>query len=89
LAKYVNTDDGRPREERFHDVSAGIAGLPEEGSTALGVTIWENATAPKKLPSDLFRGQMDAWWEADADGRQALAFIGEMRRSLGVDDRRR
>lgn len=89
MRKYVNTDDGRPREERFQDVFAGNAGLPEEGSTELGVTIWENATAPKKLPPDLFRGQMDAWWEANSDGRQALTFIGERRRNLGVDDRRR
>ena len=43
----------------------------------------------EKLPSDLFRGQMDAWWEADAEGQQALTFIGKRRRSLGVDDRRR
>jgi hypothetical protein len=56
---------------------------------ALGVTVWENAVASKKLPSNLFRGDMDGWWETDGNGEQSLTFIGDRRRALGVDDRRR
>jgi hypothetical protein len=53
-----------------------------------GVTVWENAVATKKLPGDLFKGEMDAWWKV-SPGEQTLAFIGERRRSLEVDDRSR
>jgi hypothetical protein len=49
---------------------------------ALGVTVWENAVAAKRLPKGLFRGEMDAWWEADNIGGQGLTFIGDRRRSL-------
>jgi hypothetical protein len=45
----------------------------------------ENAVAPKKLPKDLFRGKMDAWWEVTDDGQQLPTFIGELRRELQVD----
>jgi hypothetical protein len=88
MRKYVNTDDGRTRYERVQDIHDGIAGLPEDIDTKeTGVTVWENGTAAKNLPRDLFRGEMDAWYEA-LSGEQVLTFVGERRRSLGVDDRR-
>jgi hypothetical protein len=63
--------------------------IPHEyDATALGVTVWENGIAAKKLPTDMFRGEMDAWWECDGTGDQRLIFIGERRRALGVDVRR-
>jgi hypothetical protein len=61
----------------------------EVDATALGVTVWENAVASKKLPSDLFSGDMDAWWETDGMGNQSLTFVGARRRLLGIDDRSR
>jgi hypothetical protein len=88
MRKYMNTDDGRSRAERANDIHQGIAGLPEDiEAKATGITVWENGTAPKKLPQDLFRGEMDAWWEYSS-GEQKLSFIGERRRALGADDRR-
>jgi hypothetical protein len=88
MRKYVHTDDGRTRNERVQDIYDGIAGLPEDTEAKeTGVTVWENAAATKKLPSDLFRGEMDAWYEASSDGHQTLTFCGERRRALGVDDR--
>ena len=58
----------------------------ETRAAKAAVTVWQNAVAPRKLPSDLFKGEMDAWYEC-SDGRQMLTFTGERRRSLGVDDR--
>jgi hypothetical protein len=46
--------------------------MPDENALALGVTVWENAVALRKLPSDLFRGDMDAWWETDGNGRRDI-----------------
>ena len=89
MRKHANTDDGRTRGERLADIVHGDIEMPEEDATALGVTVWENAVASKKLPSDLFRGDMDAWWETDGMGNQNLTFVGERRRLLGVDDRSR
>lgn len=87
MRKYIRTDDGRTRAERGRDVYEGTAGLPEDiEAKETGVTVWENAVAPKKLPGDLFKGEMDAWYEF-SDGHQRLTFAGERRRSLGVDDR--
>ncbi len=88
MRKYMNTDDGRTRRERADDIYHGVAGLPDDVvAKETGVTVWENATATKKVPHDLFRGGMDAWWEY-SDGGQALSYIGDRRRALGVDDRR-
>jgi hypothetical protein len=88
MRKYMNTDDGRSRLERADDVRRGLAGLPDDTEAkATGVTVWENATATKKLPRDLFSGAMDAWW-AYLDGKQELTFIGDRRRALGVEDRK-
>lgn len=89
MRKHVNTDDGRTRGERLADIMRGDIEMPEEDATALGVTIWENAVASRRLPGDLFRGEMDAWWETDGAGTQSLTFIGERRRLLGADDRSR
>jgi hypothetical protein len=89
MRKYLNTDDGRLRNERYAELLRGEIDLPDENEQALGVTDWENAVATRKLPTDMFRGEMDAWWEADGRGEQSLNFIGERRRALGVDDRGR
>ncbi len=88
MRKYIHTDDGRTKRERVQDISDGVAGLLEDfEAKETGVTVWENAVATKRLPCDLFKGKMDAWYEF-SDGRQTLTFVGERRRSLGVDDRR-
>jgi hypothetical protein len=89
MKKHARTDDGRSHGERLADIMRGDIEMPDYEATALGVTVWENAVATKKLPADMFRGEMDAWWEADGKGEQSLTFIGERRRALGVDDRRR
>jgi hypothetical protein len=34
-----------------------------------------NGVAVRKLPNDLFRREMHAWWEADDMGGQNLTFI--------------
>ncbi len=88
MRKYMNTDDGRSRRERADDIHNGLAGLPDDAEAKeAGVTVWENATAAKTLPRDLFRGEMDARWEC-SEGSQELTFVGSRRRALGVDDRR-
>ena len=89
MRKHLNTEDGRTRANRRDDILHGDIEMPDGDAMALGVTVWENGLAEKKLPNDLFRGGMDAWWEADGTGGQSLTFIGEKRRALGVDDRRR
>lgn len=85
MRRYLDTEDGRTRNERLSDIGNGTADLPPEDATELGVTVWENGTAAKRLPTDLFRGPMDAWWAANENGQQKLAFIGEKRRSLRMD----
>lgn len=40
-----------------------------------GVTVWENAYADKRLPNDIFRGQLDQWWTVEKDGQQR-SYIG-------------
>lgn len=88
MRKYMNRDDGRTRAERAQDIREGNAGLPEDiDSKETGVTVWENAVATRKLPGDLFKGEMDAWYEV-SEGHQTLTYSGEQRRALGVDDRR-
>jgi hypothetical protein len=88
MRKYIHTDDGRTSRERADDIYNGVAGLPDDvEAKETGITVWENGTATKKIPHDLFRGEMDAWWESSDDG-QALTFIGERRSALGVDDRK-
>jgi hypothetical protein len=89
MRKHVNTEDGRTRADRRDDILRGDIEMPDGDAIALGVTVWENGVAAKKLPKDLFRGEMDAWWETDDMGGQGLTFIGDLRRALGVDDRRR
>jgi hypothetical protein len=92
MRKHADTNDGCTRGERLADIMRGDIEMPDENAIALGVTVWENAVASRKLPKDLFRffrGDMDAWWETDGTGRQSLTFIGDRRRTLGVDDRRR
>ena len=84
LRRYLNTDDGRSRAERMNDHRSGKVTLPAADATAVGVTVWENAVATRRLPQDLFRGPMDAWWEA-TEGGQRLGYIGKLRRELDID----
>ena len=87
VRKHADTEDGRTRGERIADIMRGDIKMPDEN--AIVVTVWENEVATRKLPSDLFRGDMDAWWETDGTGGQGLTFIGDRRRMLGVDNKRR
>ena len=87
MRKYIHSDDGRSKQERAQDIYDGTAGLPEDTEAKeTGVTVWENSVASRKLPADLFRGEMDAWYEV-SEGHQTLAFSGERRAALGVDVR--
>jgi hypothetical protein len=81
---YIQTDDGRSPEERWDDAFSGRAGISQEPT--LCCTVWENGTAKRRLPQDLFRGPMDAWWTCDEDHRPS--FIGERRLALGIDKQR-
>ncbi len=86
MRKYINTDNGRSKNERLEEIRNGNAALPEDTEAReIGATIWENAVATKKLPQDLFKGPMDAWYEF-SEGHQRLGFIGNRRRELGVDN---
>ena len=85
VRKYMNTEDGRTRHERYLDIHNGEADLPDVDARLPGVTVWENAVASRKLPKDLFRGEMDAWWEVNEDGRQLPTYIGQLRTELQVD----
>ena len=82
--RYLNTNDGRSRAERMYDLQSGKVTLPAADATAVGVTVWENAVAARRVPQDLFRGPMDAWWEATEEG-QRLGYIGQLRRELDID----
>lgn len=84
MRQYVNTDDGMSRAERVRDIQNGQVELPHFGAAVPGVTVWENGVAHRKLPKDLFRGEMDAWWES-SDGHQRLTFVGGRRQSLHID----
>jgi hypothetical protein len=83
--QYIRTDDGRSPEERREDAFSGRAGISQEPT--LCCTVWENGTAKRRLPQDLFRGPMDEWWTCDED-QQGPSFIGERRLALGIDKRR-
>jgi len=85
MRKYINTDNGKSRDERAWDVTNRDVGLPDFEATMIGVSVWENAVAPRKLPKDLFKGDMDVWWEVSPDGRQLPTYIGTKRRELEVD----
>jgi len=80
--RYLNTDNGRSREERWEDIWSDAAGISQEPT--LCVRVWENGTAKRRLPQDLLRGPMDAWWTYDED-RQWQSFIGERLLALSVD----
>lgn len=84
-AAYIDSDDGRSKQERWDDALFGRAGISQEPT--LCCTVWENGAAKRRLPQDLFRGPMDAWWTCDED-RQGPSFIGERRRTLGIDKQR-
>jgi hypothetical protein len=84
--RYISTDDGRSPEARWEDAFSGEAGISQEPT--LCCTVWENGAAKRRLPQDLFRGPMDAWWTCD-DDQQGPSFIGERRFALGIDKRTR
>lgn len=86
MQKYARTEDGRTKAERLADIMSGKVDLGPEDATHVGVTVWENGVSRKKIPRDLFRGPMDAWWEY-GDTHQSLTFVGETRKDLGVDSR--
>jgi hypothetical protein len=67
------------------DITNREIGLPDYEDTMIGVSVWENAVATRKLPKDMFRGEMDVWWEVSPDGRQLPTYIGTKRRELEVD----
>lgn len=79
---YLQADDGRTRDERWDDLCSGRAGFSKYDS--LCVTVWENGTAKRKLPRDIFRGPMDAWWTCEGN-HQCRSFIGERLRSVASD----
>jgi hypothetical protein len=81
-ALYIRTDDGRSSDERWEDALSGRAAISQEPIPC--VTVWENGAAKRRLPQDLFRGPMDAWWTAD-NGLQNLSFIGAKRLALKID----
>jgi hypothetical protein len=82
---YINTDDGRTEAERWDDAFSGRAGISQEPT--LCCTVWENGTVKRRLPQDLFRGPMDAWWTC-AEDHQGPSFIGERRLALGIEKQR-
>jgi hypothetical protein len=50
MRRYLNTEDGRTRQERCLDIQNGEAGLPDESERLPGVTVWENVSADIKYP---------------------------------------
>jgi hypothetical protein len=82
ISFYLNNDDGRSKVERLEEVQNGKVDLDLENVPC--VTVWENGTATRRLPRDLFHGNMDAWWTADG-GEQSLSYVGERRARLRVD----
>lgn len=78
--KYIMTDDGRTKEDRWADILNGTVKFDETPC----VTVWENGTAKRRLPQDIFRGDMDAWWTCD-EGGQTRSFVGRKRLALKVD----
>ncbi|MGO9340246.1 MAG: hypothetical protein ACLPY1_22350 [Terracidiphilus sp.] len=79
---YLKTDDGRSEAERRADLYEGRTSIGEEKTPC--VTVWENSTAKRRLPQDIFRGEMDAWWTCDQEG-QARSFVGKKRLALKID----
>ena len=80
--RYLKTDDGRTEAERNADLYEGRINISEEKTPC--VTVWENGTAKHRLPQDIFRGDMDAWWTCDEEG-QSRSFIGQRRLALKID----
>lgn len=80
--QYVKAEDGRSPAERWSDVAEGRAGIKAEPTPC--VIVWENAVSDRRLPRELFRGEMDAWWTIEG-GFQELSFAGEKRKRLSID----
>jgi len=79
---YLKTGDGRTEAERKADLYEGRINISQDLTPC--VTVWENGTAKRRLPQDIFRGDMDAWWTCDAEG-QARSFVGQRRLALKID----
>ncbi len=79
---YLKMDHGRTEEERRIDLFEGRTNISEALTPC--VTVWENGTARRRLPQDLFRGEMDAWWTCEED-RQERSFVGARRLALNID----
>jgi hypothetical protein len=80
--RYLAIDDGRSKDEKWADIEEGRAEISQEPTPC--VTVWENATAKRRLPQDLFRGEMDAWWTSGQEG-QSLSYVGKKRLALKID----
>jgi hypothetical protein len=79
---YAQTDDGRSEAERWADVYQGNAKINSDSTPC--VTVWENGAAKQRLPQDILRGDMDAWWTCDNE-MQALTYVGHRRLALKID----
>jgi hypothetical protein len=79
---YLNTNDGRTEAERKADLYEGRININQDLTPC--VTVWENGTAKRRLPQDIFRGAMDAWWTCDEEG-QSRSFVGQKRIDLKID----
>jgi hypothetical protein len=78
--QYIMKDDGRTKEERWADILNGTARFSEIPC----VTVWENGTAKRRLPQDIFRGDMDTWWTCGERG-QIRSYAGQERLTLRID----
>jgi hypothetical protein len=80
--QYLKTDDGRTEDERQADLWEGRTNITQDLTPC--ITVWENGTAKRRLPQDIFRGDMDAWWTCDEEG-QSRSFVGQRRLALKID----
>ncbi|HLI76242.1 MAG TPA: hypothetical protein VKV02_04790 [Acidobacteriaceae bacterium] len=79
--RYLCTEDGRTREDRWKDLISDRVQLPGDVPC---VIVWENGLARRQFPRSLFRGPMDARWSAES-GEQVLSFLGKQRVEFGLD----
>jgi hypothetical protein len=81
-ALFLKTNDGRTEAERKADLFEGRTDISDEKTPC--VSVWENGTAKRRLPQDIFRGDMDAWWTCEEEG-QSRSFVGQRRLRLKID----
>jgi hypothetical protein len=75
--RYLNTENGKSREEKWTEIQSGEA--PIQTETTPCVTVWDNAYARRRFPMDIFRGPMDARWSVEGN-EQVLSFVSERRK---------